>query len=504
MKRVLFLCMIAILAVSCSKKVKVNGVIKNGSPLERVEFIDASGVATLPLINMGVDNKGNFAGEFVAPNNGMYAMTYAGQMAFVYLKKGQNLTISGDAMSFPNVFKIEGDAKANNDFLKEAQAYMEQYLGKLDMSILSKDEKSFLAQVKKINDDLTKNINDLKIKTKPDSDVVELKTDELKTHILTFLSQYETNHGEAVQQPNFKVSQGFKDYVKSLEKDNDRMIKRLPLYRNYLLNKIGEDFQKFALAQSDKSTASMSAIFAKYLKGKSDYSQDTKDYLLAFVISKFDLNPFAENTDDVMKVAEENIKNAEVKKDLKSAFDAVYGLKKGTDAPASALVKADGSAAKISDFKGKSTLVMTYASWNPYIAQSTIPVLKEVINFYKAKTNFVFINLDDTKDQFLKSYKAILKDVPGQNLYAEGGLNSAFAKDYKVYGFKIPGFTVIDKDGKIAGPTYYNLGEPKFIEMMNKLTGLNAPTAAPQAELAPDWDQQQAEPMPEAAQPQTK
>ncbi|MGL6037642.1 MAG: hypothetical protein ACRC0E_01965 [Soonwooa sp.] len=91
MKRILFLCMIALFAVSCSKKVKVNGVIKNGSPLERVEFIDASGVATLPLINMGVDAKGNFTGEFEAPKNGMYAMTYAGQMAFVYLKKGRLL-----------------------------------------------------------------------------------------------------------------------------------------------------------------------------------------------------------------------------------------------------------------------------------------------------------------------------------------------------------------------------------------------------------------------------
>jgi hypothetical protein len=46
---------------------------------------------------------------------------------------------------------------------------------------------------------------------------------------------------------------------------------------------------------------------------------------------------------------------------------------------------------------------MTYASWNPYIGQSTVPVLKEVVNFYKSKVNFAFVNVDDTKEQFTKN-----------------------------------------------------------------------------------------------------
>lgn len=489
MKRILFLCMIAILAVSCTKKVKVSGTIKNASPLERVEFIDASGVATLPLVNMGLDGKGSFSGEFEAPNNGMYAMTYGGQMALVYLKKGQALTISGDAASFPNLFTITGDAKANNDFIKQSQEALETYLGKLDGSIISKDEKSFLVEIKKISDDVTKKFDEIKDKTKPDAEVVTFKKDELNTHLLTILNEYEISHGEATQKKGFKVSQNFNDYVATLEKDNDRMIKTLPIYRNYLLNKLGQDFQKFAMAQGDKNSASMSSIFAKYIKDKSQYTQLTKDYLLAFVISKFDLNPFTENSEEVIKVANDNIKDSKVKKDIQSAFSAVYGLKTGDEAPTSPLMKVDGSATNLKDFKGKPTLVMTYASWNPYIAQSTMPVLKEVVNFYKSKANFVFVNVDDTKEQFLKSYKSIIQDIPGQNLYAEKGLESKFAKDFKVYGFKIPGFLLIDKDGKVAGPTYYNLGEPKFIEMMNKATGLKAPTEAP-AVVTPEWEQQ--------------
>ncbi len=50
--------------------------------------------------------------------------------------------------------------------------------------------------------------------------------------------------------------------------------------------------------------------------------------------------------------------------------------------------------------------------------------------------NFVFVNLDDTKDQFTKTSNAMMKGIQGTNVYAEGGLNSDIAKKYGVYGFK--------------------------------------------------------------------
>lgn len=496
MKKLFLLVLASLFIISCSKT-KVNGKINGGSPLERIEFIEASGVATLPLINLGVNEKGEFKGEFNAPKSGLYAMTYAGQMSFVYIKKGQTLNITGDSGTFPTMYRIEGDAKANNDFIRETQTFMETYLSKFDMNLLSKDEKAFLAEIKKINVDLNKNLDDAVTKNKPDSEVIQLKKDELATNILTFLVQYENTHGQSVGNPKFKVSKAFLDYQKTFEADSDRMIKELPTYRNYLLNKIGQDFQKFAEAKADNK-ASMSSMFAKFLETKKDLSQDTKDYLLAFVIAKFDLNPMTEKIEDIKKLADTNIKNSGVKKDLNNAFDAVFGLAKGTEAPASSLIKADGKSASIADYKGKPTVIVTYASWNPYIAQSTLPVLKEVADFYKAKANFVFVNLDDTKEQFTKTSNAMMKGLAGTNLYAEEGLSSKFAKDYFIYGFKIPGFLVLDKDGKVAGPTFYNLGDQKFIELMNKLTGLTAPSAAP-AQLTPELMQQMQQAEPHAA-----
>lgn len=484
MKKYFFLLLVSLLVVSCSK-VKVEGNVKGGSPLERIEFIEASGVATLPLVNIGIDEKGNFKGEFTAPKNGMYAMTYAGKMNFIYLKKGQTLKISGDSATFPETFKIQGDAKNNNEFIQASQKYLEAYSARFRKDLLKDKESDFLIEMKKVYAELGKNIDQNADKYKADAEVVKLKKDELTTNILTFLIRYESAHGQVIGDPSFKVSKTFSDYEKSLTKNNDRMIEELPIYRNYLLNKVGKDFQEFAQKQKDKDTASMSVIFSRFLESQKEMPQKTKDYLLAFIIAKFDLNPYTSDVANVEKIVNK-IEDDNIKKDLKSAINAVFGIRKGTEAPSVNLTKLDGKSANFSELKGKPVLVMNYASWNPYISQSTIPVLKEVVDFYKSKVSFAYVNLDDTKDQFTKTANSMLKGIPGTSYYAEGGMNSDYAKKYFVYGFKIPGFFLIDKNGKIASQTFYNLGDTNFVEEMNKISGLKAPSVDPRVRLQND------------------
>ena len=100
--------------------------------------------------------------------------------------------------------------------------------------------------------------------------------------------------------------------------------------------------------------------------------------------------------------------------------------------------------------------------------------------------DFVFVNLDDTKDQFVKTSNALLKDIPGTNVYAENGMNSQIAKDLGIYGFKLPSFVVLDKEGKIASKFFYNLGDEELIKVLDKMTGLKAPEAAPEVTLQND------------------
>ena len=504
-KKYFLVVLLAIFAVSCSKKVEVKGKITGGSPLERMEFIEASGVGTLPLVNLGIDKEGNFSGNFEAPKNGMYLINYAGNQAMVYLKGGQTFNFSANGMDFAGTLKVTGDAQKNNDFLTEVQKAIGTYAGKIDMgALLTKKEPEFLKEAKKIKTDIEKIVDDSAKKSSPDSDVVKFKKEEVLGSILGLLSQYEINHPMATQNPSFKTSQAFKDYVKELEKDNDNMVKNQPIYRNYLLNKLSADYQTFANAnQKNAKDATNSDLFAKFLDTRKDLSQVTKDYLLAFIMGQFDIpNVDAKKSEQLSKLVDAKIKDAAVKTDLKKALFAVSGPKKGELAEENGMVKQDGKAFKFTELKGKPTLVMFYASWNPYISEAHVPVLKEVVNFYKAKMNFAYVNMDDSKEQFTKTSGALLKGFPGTNAYAEGGLNSKFAEKWGLYSFKMPSYIILDKDGKVASQFFFNLGEQAFVTEMDKQTGLKAPMANPNPtmqnpQVAPQ-QQQQAPPPPPA------
>ncbi|TXF77272.1 TlpA family protein disulfide reductase [Chryseobacterium sp.] len=500
-KTYLLLFFIALFAVSCSKKVEINGKINGtASPLERVEFIEASGVATLPLTNIGVDANGNFKGDFEAPKNGMYVISYAGKQNLIYLKGGQTVNISGNAATFPTEYVINGDAKGNNDFLQNSQKFLAGYAGKVNMQeMMQRDEASFLKGIQKIHDDLVKNIEENAKKTKADNDVVEWKKHDLASTILSIMAQYETTKAMASGNPAYKSGKNFVDFENKLQPDKDKMVKEIPSYRNYLLSKMTADFQKYGEANNKDNKLSMTELFNNYLKTQKDVSQVTKDYLLAYVMAQSDIQPTTpkETQDKIAKIIENDIKDAGVKADLKKIQFVVSGLKVGEAAPDAALIKQDGKAFKISENNGKPTMMVFYASWNPYISESVIPVLTEVTNFYKSKMNFVYVNLDDTKDQFIKTSNALMKGLPGTNVYAEGGLKSDLAKKYGIYGFKLPSFVVLDKTGKVASRAFFNLGDPEMVTVLDRETGLKAPSVQPEVQL-----QNQLIPQQESAQQQ--
>jgi len=487
MKKYLLLFIIAVFAMSCSKKVEVKGKITGGSPLERIEFIEASGVATLPLINIGVNKDGTFAGSFEAPKSGMYVISYGGKQNLIFLKGGQKLEISGNGMTFPSEYVITGDAKKNNDFFTATQKYLSNYAQTINMNeLIMKDEKTFLKGIEKVQADINKNIDENVKKFNPDNEVVAWKKNDLSSTLLTIMNQYDITHKQ-MGNPSFKVTKTFTDFENKLQENKEVMVKENPFYRQYLLGKMSPDFQKYAEANSKgKTDITTSELFTEYLKkNQKDLSQVAKDYLLAFVMAQSDIHPGSpdKTVEKIKKIIDTDIKDATIKEDLKKIQFAINGFKIGEQAPEASLAKQDGKAYKLSENKGKPYLLAFYASWNPYIGEATIPVLKEVANFYKSKMNFVYVNVDDTKDQFVKTSNSLLKGIAGVNVYGEGGLNSDIAKKYGVYGFKLPCFIVVDKDGKIASKPFFNLGDPELVTVLDKQTGLSAPKVDPRIQL---------------------
>ncbi|WP_238554936.1 TlpA family protein disulfide reductase [Chryseobacterium sp. P1-3] len=394
-------------------------------------------------------------------------------------------------------------------FFREARNFLGDYGTSVNLGqLMSGDEATFLKGMHKVESDINKNVDELAKKFNPSKALLEWKKNDVKVTILNLLANYEMSHGPMSGNPSYKASKAFKDYETKLDDDKEAMVKTIPLYRQYLLVKMTPDFQKYAEANSKgKTDITTSELFAKYLKTKKDISQTAKDYLLAFVMAQADIHPTtpANKIEKIKKIIDSDIKDATIKSDLLKMQMAITGLKIGEAAPEAALVKQDGKTYKLSENKGKPYMLFFYASWNPYISEATIPVLKEVVNFYKSKMNFVYVNVDDTKDQFVKTSNSLLKGIQGVNVYAEGGMESDIAKKYGVYGFKLPCFVIIDKDGKIASRSFVNLGEQELVTILDKLTGLSAPKVDPnmqmQPQLQPAPSAQQQAPQPANPQP---
>lgn len=468
----------AVLAVSCTKNIEVKGKIANANPLARVEFIEASGVATLPLANLGVNDKGEFQGSFESPKTGMYLITYGNNMAMIFLKKGQSLDISGDAATFPSEYVITGDGKANNDFLKAADKGFEDYAKKIQMeALLNKKEPEFIKDFQKVEADLLKEVDKQAAKFSADSEAVNFKKLDMRAKLLGLLDAYEQNHGMMTGNASFKVSENFNKVKKELVKDENEMIREIPVYREYILGKLNGEFQQFATPKMQDPTKRplMSEIFAEFLKTKKDLSPLAKDYLYAYVVAQSDINyNNVKDYDKITKLIEQNISDANVKKDVLNLQKVLMGHKEGT-IPNLRLEDATGKKTNLSELKGKPTLVMFYASYSPNISMSTVPVVNEIANFYKSKMNFALVNIDDTQEQFKKTSSTMFKGFPGSNYWIQGGINSEDAKNFGLYAFKVPSFIILDKDGKMVGRQFYNLGEEEFVNTMDKVSGLKAP-----------------------------
>lgn len=474
MKKYLLLVAFALFAISCSKKeVIISGKINNAQPLSRMELIDFSSVSTLPIANIGIDEKGNFSDTLRVEKDGVYVLVYEGRVNFLYLEKGKDIQITGNGSNFPEDLKVTGEGQANNQFLVESQRFINSYLSKLDVTVLAKNETEFIKEMEKMSKEMNQKIDEIAKNTKADSKVVGWKKDDLLVNLLMISNQYEKMHGQMTQNPDFKVSQKYRETQKKLEKNT--LLKEYPSYRQYLLSKLEADFRNFATPYLNNEKTTQTEVFAKFLETRKELSQDEKDYLLAFVASSYDIQPGNQKLDEVMKIVNENIKNEGVKKELERVYSAINGLKIGTQAPDAELITLDGKTKKISDLKGKPTLLIFYSSWARGMGMIA-PSLKEITDFYQSKLNIAYINMDDNMKQFQKTAKSLFDGFVGTQFYAKNGLKSDIAQKYHIYGFKLPSALILDKEGKIASPSIQDfMLSADFIQILNRQTGLNAP-----------------------------
>jgi thiol-disulfide isomerase/thioredoxin len=481
--------------VSCSKggDVYIDGVLAHANPLDRIELIEANGIATLPVANIGLQANGKVSDTIQIGKSGLYALVVGQKMGFVHLKAGQKFSFKADAATFPQSLEVTGDAQNNNQFLKVLDKNLQAYIQKFDQSFISKDEKVFFPKLQQVQKDLEGIVTKTGQDQKADSDIIELKKNEMTVNVLMLAAQYEQMHGAMTGKPNYKLPSNISQYLDKLEGNKDQLIKDLPNYRQFFFMKNAQELQKLTAGIKDPSKASQSELIIKFLDAKKELSTQTKDYVLAYVITQ-ELNPGNDKRAQLEKIIDDKISDSSIKTDLKKLSQTMYGFAENSIAPDVKLIKKDGKAAQLSDYKNQPTAVMFYSSWSQML-QLSAPMFAQMADAYKGKANFLAINLDDTPAQFRKTAQAAFPSANITSLYAKGGMNSEVSKKFNLYSFKIPNIVVLDKDNKVASKNITSPMDPAFAQALTKTTKFTAP--APQMPAMP---QMQA-PAPVAAAP---
>lgn len=119
----------------------------------------------------------------------------------------------------------------------------------------------------------------------------------------------------------------------------------------------------------------------------------------------------------------------------------------------------NGGKSRLEDFNGKYVYIDIWATWcGPCIKE--IPHLKQLINDYKDKIEFISIAIDPVKDHEKWKNLVDAKDLEGVQLFADNSWDSQFIKEYSIKG--IPRFILIAPDGTIADPDAHRPSSPEI------------------------------------------
>ncbi|MFA7289447.1 MAG: TlpA disulfide reductase family protein [Melioribacteraceae bacterium] len=147
-----------------------------------------------------------------------------------------------------------------------------------------------------------------------------------------------------------------------------------------------------------------------------------------------------------------NFKNAELEEVNKintiatDYYKSMVNIRPGNDAIDIKVVNINGRDYSLKDFKNKVVCIDVWASWCTACLKE-MPYFEKLADKYKNHNiAFIAISVDDTEEVWKKLLKE--RNVNGLQLWAKGGHQSDFFKDYQLND--LPVYIVIDKNGKIV------------------------------------------------------
>ena len=330
-------------------------------------------------------------------------------------------------------FSFSGKYKKENEFFEKYNTSFSSVIR--DSRIHQKEETSFLSFLDSLRSGAYQLLE--KHRSTLDSKFTALVEKDIMYKVAYRKGEHENLHKYFSKNKNYKVSDSFYDYRKSVLLDDENAF-YLPSFLWYFysivlfnqeggFNPIGQVFKNI-----DKNIKSL-PIRLKF-KEESLFSYLQYNGL---------------NDDETQKCYDEYINTPGAKVDnLKKLYAEKIKIAKGNHAPDFKAYDVTGKEIRLSDFKGKIVYVDIWATWcGP--CKREIPYLKNLEKQYHDNKNVVFVSVSIDSDENEDAWKQMIKDkaLGGIQLRAQGEFESDIAKSYQVKG--IPTFLLISKEGNI-------------------------------------------------------
>jgi thiol-disulfide isomerase/thioredoxin len=150
--------------------------------------------------------------------------------------------------------------------------------------------------------------------------------------------------------------------------------------------------------------------------------------------------------DSLFAIVEKTIRNPKYVKGLRKLYRSLERFQTGHSAPDFTVMDVNDRTYALKDFRGKYLLIDVWGVYcGPCIKE--LPALKDIeAEFRDANITFVQVNLDGTKDTWIKRIKEL--DLHGLQFMAKNGWESEFQKAYEID--QVPTFILIDREGRFV------------------------------------------------------
>jgi thiol-disulfide isomerase/thioredoxin len=280
------------------------------------------------------------------------------------------------------------------------------------------------------------------------------------------LYMFKDYHPYFAQLTDYKVPEGFMDFLKEIDLNNPAYVKSQQ-YQNFVSQYIySEAAEKAkAITQAD-STVKPDMEKLKLDAAKEKLTNET-------ALSMFLYNTATEGMqwEDLEKIQptidlfKATCKDADLVAKLDKTYNEWKRLEKGQPAFDFSGKDMQGNTVKLSDFKGKYVYVDVWATWcGP--CKFEIPYLDTLETDYQGR-NVVFISysIDEDHDAWMKFVPE--KKLQGVQIIGEKAWESQLCKDYKIRG--VPTFMFFDPEGKIISVKMTRPSDKKTRETFNSL-----------------------------------